>query len=51
MNHPDLKATNNFGNDKNVRPATRNVSLTVANNGFTYTFPRHSLTILRLRVQ
>ena len=51
MNHTDLKATNDFADDKKVRPAIRNVSLTVSNNGFTYTFPRHSLTILRVRVQ
>jgi alpha-L-arabinofuranosidase len=50
MNHPDLKAVNDFGAER-VRPATRKVALTLANNGFTYTFPRHSLTILRLSVQ
>jgi len=50
MNHPDLKAVNDFGAGR-VRPATRKAALTLANNGFTYTFPRHSLTILRLSVQ
>jgi alpha-N-arabinofuranosidase len=50
MNHTDLKAVNDFGSEK-VRPATRNAALTVADNGFTYVFPKHSLTILRLKVQ
>ncbi|RPJ55471.1 MAG: alpha-N-arabinofuranosidase [Acidobacteria bacterium] len=51
MNHPDLKATHTFGDDKKVRPQTRTVTVTVERNGFTYTFPKHSLTILRLRVK
>jgi alpha-N-arabinofuranosidase len=51
MNHPDLKAVHTFGDDKKVRPTTRTVSVTVDNNGFNYTFPAHSLTILRLRLK
>jgi alpha-N-arabinofuranosidase len=51
MNHPDLKATHTFGDDKKVRPATRTFSASVVNNGFSYTFPAHSLTILRLRLK
>src|SRR5262249_59005153 len=51
MNHPDLKAAPTFGDDKKVRPATRAVSVSVENNGFNYTFPAHSLTILRLRLK
>ncbi len=51
LNHPDLKATHTFGDDKKVRPATRTFSASVANNGFSYTFPAHSLTILRLRLK
>ncbi|HKQ76931.1 MAG TPA: alpha-L-arabinofuranosidase C-terminal domain-containing protein, partial [Blastocatellia bacterium] len=51
MNHPDLKAVHTFGDDKKARPATRKVSVAVENNGFNYTFPAHSLTILRLRVK
>lgn len=51
MNHPDLKATHTFGDDKKVRPLTRTVSVSVENRGFTYTFPAHSLTILRLRLK
>ena len=51
LNHPDLKATHTFGDDKKVRPVTRTVAARIENNGFTYTFPAHSLTILRLRVK
>jgi alpha-L-arabinofuranosidase len=51
MNHPDLKATHTFGADQKVRPVTRNLSAKVENNGFTYTFPAHSLTILKLKLK
>jgi alpha-N-arabinofuranosidase len=51
MNNSDLKATHTFGDDKKVRPATRTVSAQVENDGFNYTFPAHSLTILRLRLK
>ncbi len=51
MNHPDLKATHTFGDDKKARPATRSFTAKVDNNGFNYTFPAHSLTILRLRLK
>jgi alpha-L-arabinofuranosidase len=51
MNHPDLKATHTFGDDRKVRPATRTQSVSIVNNGFSYTFPKHSLTILRLKVR
>jgi len=51
MNHDDLKATHTFGDDKKVRPAVRALKPAVANNGFTYTFPKRSLTILRIRVK
>ncbi len=51
LNHPDLKATHTFGDDRKVKPVTRTVPLTVTNGGFTYTFPAHSLTILRLNVR
>ena len=30
---------------------TRQVQLALNNNGFTYTFPKHSLTILTFKVQ
>ena len=51
MNHPDLKATHTFGEDKKVRPQTRAITATIERNGFTYTFPKHSLTILKLGVK
>jgi alpha-N-arabinofuranosidase len=47
LNHADLKATHTFGNDKVVRPATRTAAVKAAGNGFEYTFPKHSLTILK----
>jgi alpha-L-arabinofuranosidase len=49
MNHADLKATHTFGADKKVRPVTRTVS--VAGNNLQYTFPKHSLTILKVGVK
>jgi alpha-L-arabinofuranosidase len=50
LNHPDLRAVHDFGNDQKVRPATRAFAASITNNGFSYTFPKHSLTILRLKV-
>ena len=50
LNHPDLKATHTFGNDRVVRPATRNIDAAIRDQGFAYTFPKHSLTILKLRL-
>jgi alpha-N-arabinofuranosidase len=49
MNHPNLKTTHTFGDDRKVRPATRQAQLAGQGNSFTYTFPRHSLTILKLK--
>jgi len=51
MNHSDLKATHTFGADKKVVPSTTNISAQIERNGFSYTFPAHSLTILKLRVE
>jgi alpha-L-arabinofuranosidase len=50
MNHPDLKATHTFGNDKKVRPVTRTTTVPVQNGSFSYTFPAHSLTILKTKL-
>ena len=50
MVNADLKAANDFGSEK-VKPATRTATLALGNNGFTYTFPKHSLTVLRLKLQ
>ena len=49
--HPDLKASHSFGADDKVRPVIRTVQVALSGNGFMYTFPRHSLTILGLNVQ
>ncbi len=51
LNHSDLKATHTFGADQKIRPVTRTLSVPVENNSFSYTFPAHSLTILRLRLR
>ncbi len=51
LNHSDLKATHTYGDDKKVRPVTRSFEAKLENNGFTYTFPAHSLTILRLKLK
>ncbi|MFN7922957.1 MAG: alpha-L-arabinofuranosidase C-terminal domain-containing protein [Bryobacteraceae bacterium] len=51
MNHPDLKAVHTFGDDRKVRPAMRTASLALNANSATYTFPKQSLTILKLRVK
>ena len=48
MNHSDLKATHTFGDDRKVRPTTSTATLAEQDRGVRYTFPAHSLTILRL---
>ncbi|MCC6389094.1 MAG: alpha-N-arabinofuranosidase [Bryobacterales bacterium] len=50
MNHAGLKTTHAFGDDRKVRPATRTAQVSPRGNGFTYTFPKHSLTILKLKL-
>jgi alpha-N-arabinofuranosidase len=50
MNHPDLKATHTFGDDKKVAPTTRTIQPKLDGSAFAYTFPAHSLTILKLHV-
>lgn len=51
MNHPDLKATHTFGDDQKLRPVRRTVAVTLRPDGFTYTFPAHSLTILQMSLR
>jgi alpha-N-arabinofuranosidase len=51
MNYSDLKATHTFGDDEKVRPKTSTPTLTVDKGAFQYTFPAHSLTVLRFGVQ
>ncbi len=50
MNHPDLKTTHTFGDDQKVRPKTSTATLEADPAGYRYTFPAHSLTILRLKM-
>jgi len=50
MNHPDLKATHTFGADRALRPVTRAATLARRDGGIRYTFPAHSLTILRMTI-
>jgi len=51
MNYDDLKATHTFGNDTKIVPKSSSLTATIEKNGFTYTFPKHSLTILKLAVR
>ena len=51
LNHADLKTTHTFGDDHKVRPAETNANVTLQNGAFSYTFPKHSLTILKLKIQ
>jgi alpha-L-arabinofuranosidase len=51
MDNPDLKAVNTFGDDQKVRPIIKAITLPLSHNGFNYTFPKHSLTILRLKTE
>jgi alpha-N-arabinofuranosidase len=50
LNHPDLKAAHTFGADQKVRPAAKRVSLQIAGGKFSYNFPAHSLTILKIKI-
>jgi alpha-N-arabinofuranosidase len=50
MNHQDLKATHTFGDDRKLVPSTKSMQADVSNNAIRYTFPAHSLTILKLKV-
>lgn len=49
MNNADLKATHTYGDDKQVRPTVTTAAVQVTGTEFPYTFPAHSLTILRVR--
>uniref|UniRef100_Q02D67 non-reducing end alpha-L-arabinofuranosidase n=1 Tax=Solibacter usitatus (strain Ellin6076) TaxID=234267 RepID=Q02D67_SOLUE len=51
MNNADLKATHTFGDDKKVVPTVKPLTAQVERNGLTYTFPAHSLTILKLKLE
>jgi hypothetical protein len=49
MNDSDLKAVNTFANDKRVRPSVSAAPLDADRATARYTFPAHSLTILKLK--
>jgi alpha-N-arabinofuranosidase len=49
LDHPDLKATHTFGDDRKVRPVTRAITVP-RGTGFGHVFPAHSLTILTFRL-
>ncbi len=51
LNHSDLKATHTFGKDTVVRPSTRTSNISISQNSFVYTFPKHSLTILKIALK
>lgn len=47
LNHSDLKTAHTFGDDRKVRPVVR---ATQAAPELRYTFPKHSLTILKVKL-
>ena len=51
MYHEDLKAVHTFGDDRRVRPRTWTETLRLERNGFSYRFPKHSLTIVKLALE
>jgi alpha-N-arabinofuranosidase len=51
MNNADLKATHTFGDDKKVVPTVKPLTAQFERNALTYTFPAHSLTILKLKLE
>lgn len=51
LNHTDFKATHTFGADKKVRPVEKSIRAAIDGSGFVYTFPKHSLTILKIKVE
>jgi alpha-N-arabinofuranosidase len=51
MHNTDLKAEHTFGDDKKVAPTVKTMQAQVDRNGFLYTFPAHSLTILKMKVE
>ena len=51
MNDRDLKATNTFADPQRVRPTVSSVTLEGAPAALRYTFPAHSLTILKMKLR
>jgi alpha-N-arabinofuranosidase len=50
LNHDNFKTVHIFNDDRKVRPRTFTHTAVLERNGFTYTFPAHSLTILELKL-
>ncbi|MBM3744964.1 MAG: alpha-N-arabinofuranosidase [Acidobacteria bacterium] len=51
LSHADLKTTHTFGDDRKVRPQTRRQAASSQGAAFSHTFPKHSLTILKIQAQ
>jgi alpha-N-arabinofuranosidase len=51
LNHGDFKTIHTFGDDQKVRPTVTPLSLKLDGNGFTHTFPAHSLSIVKLKLK
>jgi alpha-N-arabinofuranosidase len=51
LNHTDFKTVHDFGDDKKVRPVVSKLQVSLDGRGFTYTFPAHSLSILKIPVR
>lgn len=51
MQHEGLKEVHTFGDDHRVRPRTSRFTAQLEGNGFTYLFPKHSLTILKAAIE
>jgi alpha-N-arabinofuranosidase len=51
LNHDDFKTAHTFGDDNKVRPVVSPISVKLDANGFTHTFPAHSLSILKLKLR
>jgi len=47
LNHSDLKTAHTFGDDRKARPTTRTIQ---AKPELRHTFPKHSLTILKVKL-
>ncbi len=49
MYHDDLKVTHTFGDDRKVRPQVTQTA--AAGTSWVHTFPKHSLTIVKVKLQ
>jgi alpha-L-arabinofuranosidase len=51
LNHGDFKTAHTFGDDQKVRPTVSPLRVKLDGNGFTHTFPAHSLSIVKLKLR